>query len=92
MNDLRKRMLALSRELREIGRQFARAQRRDSVPSKQLLLDLQQRLDNLRQAVWDTRKLCDPYLVASRRDPPDPPTATLAERILRFVDSRKKTA
>lgn len=92
MNDLKERMCSLGREVLQAGRQFRTAGRNPDVPPKQALLDLQQRLDHLRQATWDARKLCDPYLVPFRCDLERPMTRTLTERIVRVVDAQRRTA
>lgn len=92
MTDLKKHMRALRLELLEAGRQFARAERAGNVAPKQLLLELQQRLDHLRQTIWDARKLCDPYLVPRPRDLNPVTARTLAERIVTLVDARKQSA
>jgi len=92
MTDVKKRMRALRLELVDAGRQFGRAERDATIPPKQILLDLQHRLDHLRLAIWDIRKLCDPYLVPYRRDGSLPSTRTFAERIVTFVDAKKESA
>ena len=92
MTDLKKRMQALRLELLDAGRQFARAERTGAIPPKQLLLDLQRRLDHLRQAIWEARKLCDPYLVPYRKDLSQITNSTFAERIVHLVDARKESA
>lgn len=56
------------------------------------LLELQRRLDHLRKGIWEARKLTDPRLVSPQLEPGVGRAATLAERILRFVDSQKKSA
>ncbi len=92
MTDLKKRMQALRLELLDAARQFARAERAGATPPKQLLLDLQRRLDHLRQAIWEARKLCDPYLVPYRKDFSQITNTTFAERIVHLVDARKESA
>ncbi len=92
MNDLKQRMRSLGREVLQAGRQFVHAGRNPGVPPKQALLELQQRLDHLRQGIWDARKLCDPYLVPFKPEFDSPMTRTLTERIVRVVDAQKRTA
>jgi hypothetical protein len=92
MTDLKKRMREIRRELLQASRRFVDAGQDKSVPPRRALLELQQHLDHLRQAIWDARKLCDPHLVPFPHDPVSAATSTLAERILRVVDARKKTA
>lgn len=92
MSDLKKRMHDIRRELLQASRRFAKGMRDPKVPPKRALLELQQHLDHLRQAIWDARKLCDPHLVPFPHDPVPTDSSTLAERILRVVDARKKTA
>lgn len=90
MQDLPKQMRTVARELQGAERQFSRALRDRSQPPKQTLLDLQRRLDDLRQEIWEARKLCDPYLVGSKPRPGAEVAATLAERIVQIVDLRRK--
>ena len=85
-------MRKLAKELHEAERRFTRDLRDRSEPPKEMLLDLQRRLDQLRQGIWEARKLCDPYLVGSKPEFAAESAATLAERILNLVDSRKRTA
>lgn len=92
MDDLKQRMQALRAELLEAGRQFSRATRAGKTPPKQILLELQRRLDHLRQAIWDARKLCDPHLVPYRRDLSQITHKTFAERIVHLIDRRKESA
>ena len=91
MSDLKKCMRGLRDELHEAAREFAKAEREGTAP-KQVLLELQHRLDHLRQSIWDVRKLCDPYLVPYRREPSPGTTRTFAERIVNLVDARKQSA
>ncbi len=92
MTDLKKRMRALRRELLDAARQFTRAERDGDTPPRQVLLELQQRLDHLRQAIWDARKLCDPYLLPRPRDLNPVTAKTFAERIVNLVDAKKQSA
>ncbi len=92
MNDLKSRMRALRRELLDAARQVTQAERTGGAPPKQILLELQQRLDHLRQSIWDARKLCDPYLVPKPRDLNPITAKTFAERIVNLVDARKRSA
>lgn len=89
MQDLRKAMRALADEIDRLAVDYRRALLKKDTPPKQLLFDFQQRLDHTRQRFWDTRKLCDPFLVGSRRPEVDPGASSLAERVLRFVDEQR---
>jgi hypothetical protein len=88
MHDLKKAMRALADELDRVAIDFRRGLLDKASPPKQLLFDLQHRLDHLRQRLWDTRKLCDPFLVGPRMPRPATATASLAERVVRFVDEQ----
>lgn len=91
MQELRRRMRALAAELQVAEQRFTG--QCDSLDlADAALLELQKRLDHLRQGVWEARKLTDPRLVSPRLEPLVGSSATLAERILRFVDSQKKSA
>ena len=91
MHELRKRMRNLAAELQATEQRFS-AQCKALESADRVLLELQQRLDHLRKGIWEARKLADPRLVAPHLEPGVGGSATLAERILRFVDSRKKSA
>src|SRR5512141_647850 len=88
MQDLKKAMRALADELDRVAIDFRRALLDKALPPKQLLFDFQHRLDHLRQRLWDTRKLCDPFLVTPRMQQPGMAAASLAERVVRFVDEQ----
>ncbi len=90
MQDLRKRMRMVAKELQAAERRFSRSLRDRSEPPKTALLDLQRRLDNLRQGIWEARKLCDPHLVAPKPSCEAEPSSTLAERIVQIVDLKRK--
>lgn len=90
MQDLRKQMRMVAKELRAAERRFSNALRDRSEPPKQTLLDLQRRLDDLRQGIWEARKLCDPHLVAPIPSRDLETSSTLAERILQIVDLKRK--
>lgn len=92
MSELQEHMRRLRRELLEAAGQFVRSGRDPKVPARRTLLELQQRLDHLRQAIWDARKLCDPNLRPFPRDAERPAPPTLTERIVHVIDERKKTA
>ena len=91
MQELRKRMRKLADELHATEQVYAsQCQALESADS--VLLELQRRLDHIRKGIWEARKLTDPRLVEIRTEPGVGNAATLAERILRFVDSQKKSA
>ena len=89
MHDLGKAMRALADEMDRLAVDFRRALLKKDIPPKQLLFDFQQRLDHTRLRFWDTRKLCDPFLVTSRFREATPDAASLAERVVRFVDAQR---
>ncbi len=91
MQELRKRMRALAAELQEAEQRFT-AQRDALESADRTLLDLQKRLDHLRKGIWEARKLIDPRLMLPRIEAEIGRSATLAERILHFVDSQKRSA
>ncbi len=91
MQELRKRMRVLAAELQVAEQRFTeRCEALDSA--EETLLELQKRLDHLRKGIWEARKLIDPHLMLPRIETGVGSSATLAERILRFVDSQKKSA
>ncbi len=90
MQDLRQQMRKVAKELQAAEYRFSRSLRDRSQPPKEVLLELQRRLDGLRQGIWEARKLCDPYLVGSKPQPYTDAAETLAERVLHFVDRRKR--
>ncbi len=85
------RMRTLAAELQEADQRFT-AQCDALESADRTLLDLQKRLDRLRKGIWEARKLIDPQLMLPRIETGVGYSATLAERILRFVDSQKKSA
>ncbi len=89
MQDLKKAMRALADEMDRLAVDFRRALLKKDMPPKQLLFDFQQRLDHTRLRFWDTRKLCDPFLVSSRSRDASPDAVSLAERVVRFVDAQR---
>ncbi len=91
MQELRKRMRALAAELQEAD-QYFNAQCDALESADGVLLELQKRLDHLRKGIWEARKVIDPWLMSPRIETGVGRSATLAERILRFVDSQKKSA
>ncbi len=91
MQELRKRMRNLAAELQAAEQRFS-AQCKALESADRVLLELQQRLDHLRQGIWEARKLADPRLAPPRLEPGPGALATLAERILRVVDAQKKSA
>lgn len=91
MQELRKRMRVLAVELQAAEQRFT-AQSDALEAADAALLELQRRLDHIRKGIWEARKLCDPRLAAMRTEPAAGNASTLAERILRFVDSQRKSA
>jgi len=91
MQELRKRMRILAVELQAAEQRFT-AQFDALEAADAALLELQRRLDHIRKGIWEARKLADPRLASAQTEAAIGSSATLAERILRFVDSRKKSA
>jgi hypothetical protein len=90
MQELRKRMRNLALELQAADQRFT--SQFDALESAdRALLELQRRLDHIRKGIWEARKLCDPRLASIATGPAET-GPTLAERILSFVDGRKKPA
>jgi hypothetical protein len=91
MQELRKRMRILAAELQVAEQRFT--DQCDALEAAdRALLELQKRLDHLRKGIWEARKLTDPRLMSPHFEPGVGHSATLAERILLFVDSQKKSA
>ncbi len=91
MQELRKRMRALASELQAAEQRYS-AQCKGLESADRVLLELQRRLDQIRNKIWEARKLADPRLAALRPEPVVGHSSTLAERILHLVDSQKKSA
>ena len=91
MQELRNRMRSLAAELRAAEQRFS-AQFEALEAADRILLELQRRLDHVRKGIWEARKLADPRLAAPHLEPGAGDSATLAERILNFVDAQKKSA
>ncbi len=91
MQEIRKRMRSLATELQAAEQRYS-AQCQGAEPADRVLLELQRRLDHLRNGIWEARKIADPRLAPFRHEPLAGDSATLAERILQFVDAQKKTA
>lgn len=91
MQELRKRMRELAAQLQNAEQRFS-AQCEALESADRILLELQRRLDHIRNRIWEARKLADPRLAPFRPEPKVGDAASLAERILLFVDSKKKSA
>lgn len=91
MQELRKRMRLLAAELQVAEQRFT-AQCDAMESADGALSELQKRLDHLRKGIWEARKLIDPHLMSPHIETAVGHSATLAERILLFVDSQKKSA
>lgn len=92
MSRLERDMQGLRRELLRAARELVKSGRDPKVPVKRAFYELQQRLDHLRQAIWDARKLCDPTLMPFPRAPEPRAPRTLTERVVHVIDERQKTA
>ncbi len=90
MTEVMKKIRILAAHVNKAAARVARSPQAAAEEQARLLLEMQRKLDVLREAVWEARKTCDPNLT-----PPHiafvPRDASLTERVVFLVDKSRKT-